>query len=455
MDEKDRTPGIGIPRSQSSSNDIDSLLRDLRDFNEDIRKEAASRLGELRDRRSVQALIGRLTNDLSPSVRCQAATALFQIGDSQATPELAQRLKADTSYEVRAKVAELLGLIGNPIYASKLVEVLYDKSPEVRKNAAISIGKLKDPSVIKPLINGLTPANFDHPIDSQYHRMALVLMGTMIIDELIRLTEVRELEFDEQSVEFIPNYFNSSHYRERVQILIQIGKPAIDVILKRLKSETSPFRKAMLIAALGKICDHRALSVLISIAQTDEDTQYRWLAVGGLENQHSIQPEAVNDVLINVLQNDKAWPVRYKAIGVIRDVKAIKSIPILCKTAVADDNIRVRRISIEVLGSLGDHLVVPTLGSILLDASDDSSRVLAAKAIGLIQSSDGLEFLLSAIGSDGNDEVRTASAISLGLIGDKRPIQYLKVVSENDPSSTVRNEAYEALKKISPKNENK
>jgi len=90
--------------------DFESLVRDLRDEDEDVRERAAKKLGDLGDQRAVATLIP-LLRDKEWIVRSAAAISLGKIGSPEAVNPLIASLK-DTDGDVRKLAAEALKRIG-------------------------------------------------------------------------------------------------------------------------------------------------------------------------------------------------------------------------------------------------------------------------------------------------------------------------------------------------------
>ena len=101
---------------------IDDVIADLSSSQWFDRKQAASLLGQIKDKRRVEPLI----------------TAL-----------------ADGQHLVKEQAAKSLGLTYSPKSIAPLIETLGDKNPGVRRQAAKSLGMLRDSSAVSALINTL------------------------------------------------------------------------------------------------------------------------------------------------------------------------------------------------------------------------------------------------------------------------------------------------------------
>lgn len=456
MPNDDKTPGLGAPRTTSEKGEVDRLLQDLRDFNDQVREKAVIRLGEIRDRQVLQALIGRLTNDKSPRVRFFAVEAIYRIGDAQAWPQLISSLPThkEEDESVRAKIIEVLGLIGDKQYSKHIVEALKD-SDKVWKQAVLSLGRVKDPAILQDLISGLSRYN-----RSSYNAIrymdALVAMELMVADAVLAsagsnsyYASDTDTNYHESGNAYILSEdYSDEFYRERVDILTRLGPPTIGVISKKLGSKPAAGVRVVATRTLSNISDVQSRNLLGQIAENDNDPVIRWLALNGLANQYTAQPDQIEQTYLKILQKDKEWRLRLRAIELLAQVNSSKAVKPFCTLAISDPSGEVRITAITSLGSLRDVQALPTLSTILLDNPDYSFRTLAAETMGVIGSGEALPHLLSALGSDRNVAVRKASAASLGKIKDRRAIEYLKSATANDPSNEVRQVAKDTLAQL-------
>ncbi len=426
----DQTPGIGNPRGASSAGEFERLLIELRDFNDSVREKAAIRLGEIGKKEAIQPLIGRLNNDKSPQVQWQAADALYKIRDAQAWSAVQARLNARGDEKVRAKCAEILGLSGDKRFSQTLVQAL-GKEEEVAKQAAVGLGRLKDIGVLPNLIekiNNYSPYSYS-PV-FHFCAMAMTEIGITIIKTLLE----------------------SSHGlagdRYRVEALIGMGQPAVLHIALYLNNQDENIR-SVAIQSLAGIRTEDSTKHLCNIVRTEKDPSLRMTALNEMEQRPAAQ---VENALIHLLQNDSDEYFKAKSAEIIGTLKIMAALDLLSKIALRDnyDNKKdeTTKKAIKTLGLLGDPRAIPTVGSLLLDCADFKARKLSAEAIANINSNTGFDYLMSALGSDSNEEVRIASALALGQLRDQRAVNPLKQVSSSDPSSLVKEAAIKALKMI-------
>jgi len=127
---------------------VDLVVRLLRDW--DIRKAAIVALGKIKDERVLEPLIGQLRNDEFNEL---ATEALAEIGQP-AVEKLVAAL-TDKDENVRKQAVIALGRIKDPTACDALIEMLKDKDWFTRLTAAAALEQLHDErgrEAIKPLL---------------------------------------------------------------------------------------------------------------------------------------------------------------------------------------------------------------------------------------------------------------------------------------------------------------
>lgn len=135
------------------------LLTDLRNKDQQVRRDAANELGATRARGALRALVETLS-DKEPNVREAAAFALGQIADPAATGLLIPLL-ADSNAEVRSSAAFALGMIGDRKALEALSYALGDSISEVRSSAIFALGLMQDEQAVDEIIEALDDSSFD------------------------------------------------------------------------------------------------------------------------------------------------------------------------------------------------------------------------------------------------------------------------------------------------------
>jgi HEAT repeat protein len=111
---------------QKHTNDLDSLIKDLKDRDSSVRASAAKSLGNLNDSRAIDPLI-QAFKDKNSSVKVNAEKSLVKLGKQSVGP---------------------------------LIHALCDEDSSVRDLAAKTLGDLKDIQALEPLIYTLEDDNF-------------------------------------------------------------------------------------------------------------------------------------------------------------------------------------------------------------------------------------------------------------------------------------------------------
>jgi len=132
---------------------LNKLLKQLKSKDIETKREAARKLGELKDRRAVEPLLEAL-NDGQDACR-DIVWALGKIGDKRAVTPLIGLLSCD-DWRLRGKAAEALGEIGGGQgVVEALLKTLEDKNDNVHWHVAWALGEIQDKRAVEPLLNFL------------------------------------------------------------------------------------------------------------------------------------------------------------------------------------------------------------------------------------------------------------------------------------------------------------
>ncbi len=136
-----------------------SLIAALKDHHEDVRYAAVRALGNLGDKAAVPPLIAAL-NDPNKDVRSEVVKALGALKDKAAVPPLIAALN-DPDIDVRSEVVWTLENLGDKAAVPPLIAALNDQNRDVRSGAALVLGNLRDKAALSPLIKMLNDRNED------------------------------------------------------------------------------------------------------------------------------------------------------------------------------------------------------------------------------------------------------------------------------------------------------
>lgn len=121
---------------------VPKLITLLSDTDDWVRMAAARALGELNDRRALDALVARLADD-KWRVRQLAVWALSEMKDRRAVAALCNLLLSDPRAEVRRGAAEALGEISSAEALPSLKQALNDAESSVSAKAAWAISEIE------------------------------------------------------------------------------------------------------------------------------------------------------------------------------------------------------------------------------------------------------------------------------------------------------------------------
>ncbi len=144
--------------SMGGSAAVEPLLTALNDDHPEARRYAVRALGQIGDARAVGA-ISRLLGDEEQWVRVAAARVLGEIGDSKAVRPLSQQL-ASQDEKLCEAAAKSLGKIGGAASAAVLRGALESEHAGVRRASATALGDLHDAGAVPGLIGALSDEEY-------------------------------------------------------------------------------------------------------------------------------------------------------------------------------------------------------------------------------------------------------------------------------------------------------
>lgn len=189
-------------------------------------------VGKMKNEGDTEALASLLKHK-EQNIRREAAKALGELRDPSVVTPLVNSLVETDSIAFLEKV-RALGSIGAPAI-DILLQALNSKEHKIRKGAIAALGRIGDERAAKPIIRIL---KHESHLDMKLTEIrALGRIGSAeAIDQLIR-----ELKKSFEKVRF-PNFqivTNQEDIEAIVLVLLQIGKPSIER-LERLLDDTNP-----------------------------------------------------------------------------------------------------------------------------------------------------------------------------------------------------------------------
>jgi len=231
---------------------VDFLIEGLGSDNSGVRIKSASALGRIGDTRAVEPLIDMLW-DKNELVRAYAANALGFIGDKRAFEILFIKM-SDEDPKVRAYATDALIRLGD-FGLDLLITRLNDQDENVRKNAAVILGRTGNKKALKPLRE--TFFKEENPSVRAYIISALGLLG------------------DTSSLDILCEALGDENQLVRayaVGAMARIGKPAVETLLACLQSDNETVR-AGAAEALGLIREDSAIIPLIEALSFEDDSE--------------------------------------------------------------------------------------------------------------------------------------------------------------------------------------
>jgi HEAT repeat protein len=196
--------------------------------------------------------------------------------------------------DVKADSVKALVEAGEPA-VGPLIQALDSKDPEIRENAAITLGKIKDERAIDPLIKLLTDEEWE--VESAATN-ALVGIGKPAVEPLIKILQDKneDVFLHMKVIAVLAGIKDERAIQPMIQALKEepeldadlgynlglMGEPAVEPLIQVLDDE-DPRVRVRAAEALGRIGDKRAIDPLTD-ALNDKDETVRTFAKIGLKS---------------------------------------------------------------------------------------------------------------------------------------------------------------------------
>lgn len=221
-------------------------------------------------------------------------------------PDIKTLIEKLNAQDVNVKAASVKALVeaGEPA-VGPLIKVLNSKDPEIRENAAITLGKIKDERAIDPLIKLLTDEEWE--VESAA-TSALVEIGEPAVEPLVFILQDKSGDVflrmkviavlagikDERAIQPMIRVL-----KEEPELQADLGyhlglmdEPAVEPLIQLL-GDDDPEVRVRAAEALGRLGDGRAIGALTD-ALSDKDETVRVFAKMGLE---SIEAQKKNTLI--------------------------------------------------------------------------------------------------------------------------------------------------------------
>jgi hypothetical protein len=221
-------------------------------------------------------------------------------------PDIKTLIEDLNAQDVNVKAASVKALVeaGEPA-VEPLIKVLSSKDPEIRENAAITLGKIKDERAIDPLIKLLTDEEWE--VESAA-TSALVEIGEPVVEPLIFILQDKneDVFLRMKVIAVLAGIKDERAIQPMIRVLKEepelqadlgyhlglMGEPAVEPLIQLLDDD-DPEVRVRAAEALGRLGDDRAIGALTD-ALSDKDETVRVFAKTGLE---SIEAQKKNTLI--------------------------------------------------------------------------------------------------------------------------------------------------------------
>lgn len=354
------------------------------------------------------------------SARSDVIEALVRHG-SRVTALLLEQLHSD-DLEVRRAAAVALGRIGDPGATTTLIEILDDES-----------------DLTIPTVNALAKIG-----DQRAFEALLGLIGHA--DAAVRqavIGALNSLGSREMPARIIPLLSDPDpNVRESaVKIAGYFGYPeCAELLLDRCHDQDERVRRAA-IEHLPFLQDERVVDTLAHSLQ-HETPRVRASAASAIAHMESPRVESF---LISALNDEDSW-VRYFAARALGTRKFAESVDMLERVVQTDSSTHVRIAALEALGKIGGERAA-TIAATFVEAGDPDLANAALVALGHIDHPAATEPLVKTLRSPQADRRRQA-AVALGEQRNPDVLEHLERSAAADDQPAVFEAAIGALSKL-------
>ncbi len=431
---------------------INALVETLSDPNRGVAEAAENSLLNIRGSLVIQKVIPLLSSE-EPKLRNFSFEMLSEIGNDSINDIIA--LLKDDDKDLRKFAVDILGELNEPACVNALIVALDDSDINVAAAAAESLGKINAQGAIPELVR---------KIDSD------VWMQCSVIKSLSMFNDEKA---NKELYRILPTLSGMSLY-SAISALSEMGDAsAIPLLIDLLAKQTRAF-KGSIVNALERIIrrggDEQALNIdkkeidkdeLLELMY-DDDIQTRLSAIdilGWLKNEAVVEAlvkefidvetkldssdyktdikDHIFDAIIKIGPNDISYliltmealktPFEIKAelidiMGKLKNHAALDSLVRLKDS----DSVIIRRVVARTLGEFDSFESVQTLKSLLRD-SDGHTRANSANSLGKLRVESAADDLIALL-DDEYPNIRESAAVAIADIGTSSIIDKLRTL---------------------------
>ncbi len=390
-------------------------------------------------KRNVKGLIKALKRK-EPEIREQAVVALGDMKDPMALEGLFRVLN-DENFSISIKAVEAIGKIGDRRAVEPLLTRLNNPACALKPFIINALGEIGSERAAEGLMAFLYSEKKDSPIREKV-KQNISKTGADAVPVLVRFLAFKEWE--------IRNF--------AVETLVRIGSPSVPHLIDALKSNNGDL-KLHAAGLLGRIKDSRAVEALMPLLE-DNNSQVRFTVGNALRNLAippglkaeymvktgdwkgavSLGRESVPH-LIKVLEDKSKRSYAINALGEIGDERAFEALNSIIK----DEDINIRLAVVTALEKTGGKKAVPSIAKALND-KDGRVRRNALISLEKILGGDVINYIAPVL----DDRDMTVKTDIIKLLEKHKNSDTWKLLVRflRDESDRVRQEAAQSLGKI-------
>ncbi len=387
-----------------------------------LRKPAINLLGQLGDETAVAPLTALLNTPEAPTE--SVAEALAALSD-----------RYQEQYGEGAYIAELTNQEISPTGVQNLLAALEAPDQEDLRSIALVLGWLKRPGVDRALTRLMGRTDLRDDIIE-----ALVRHGSATVDLLIAQLAAEDLEVRRSAAVALGRIGNSTATSalvnalkeealaiEAANALGQIGDPqAVDGLLDLIGSSDASTRQAAVSALNSLALPQMSKRIIPLLHDPDPNVRESAVKIAGYFGY----AESANELI--ALSRDPEERVRVAVIEHLPFVEDERVFDVLVQ-AFKEETPNVRATAARALGNMDNPAVVQQLCEGLAD-EDAWVRYFSARALGRCRSETSIDALANVVENDKFNHVRIAALDSLGQIGGQRVAGIVAgLVSDDDP----------------------
>ena len=399
---------LGVIHNASA---LDTMLAELKNPSYVIRKEAITRLGGFKDRKTVEPLIAILENgEEAISIRAAAAASLNALRDERAAPALREALNDENS-AIRLQAVAALGSIKDAKAVPKLSEMVENQleTDVIRAAAVTALGNIGD-NVSEDLFIRALDIRIGNISNNAITALGK-LKSTKAVPRLIAILEDKRIPLDASTLALANA---SPRIKAAVALGAIEGTAAANALANLIIDETE------YIVALEDAGNRR------NLALNDRKRNWSWEVIVGAARKLNL-PEFIGEKM--QARADDEWegnPIRNAASVALARTRSLNVSEL--REALADPVVDTRKDTARKIGETGTTALIPDLVFVANGENEDNKDVrrLATQALGELADASTTDPLIEVMNNEDNHiEIRRDAARALGKIGTDRAVAAL------------------------------